>query len=205
MRNTWGSSTPGAYERPEWWLSDGWNARSVHGWTAPLYWEKTAEGWRVMTLAGPRGLQGDEPVCHINFYEADAFARWAGAACRPRRSEERAAEGAEVAGTFPRERAASTPLAAPSSPTVEGSPSQLFGDVWEWTGSPYVAYPGYRPAAGAARRGYNGKFMACNQMVLRRRVVRPRLARTSGPPYLQFLPPRGPRWQFSGVRLARDA
>jgi ergothioneine biosynthesis protein EgtB len=191
----------GGYRRPEFWLSDGWNACQALGWSAPLYWERGAGGWRVFTLGGVRDVSEFEPVCHLSYYEADAFARWSGARLPTEAEWEHAAAALPVAGNFLEdERFHPAPLAV--GDTDHGTaPAQLFGDVWEWTSSPYTAYPGFRPAAGALGE-YNGKFM-CNQMVLRGgscATPRSHVRAT----YRNFFPPDA-RWQFSGVRLARDA
>jgi ergothioneine biosynthesis protein EgtB len=186
----------GGYTRPELWLSDGWDACRREGWTAPLYWEKRDGGWHLMTLAGMRRLDEAEPVCHVSYYEADAFARSRGARLPTEAEWERATEGATAAGAFLESRHYHPrPAVAEDRGLV-----QLLGDIWEWTASPYVSYPGYRPATGALGE-YNGKFM-CNQMVLRGgSCVTP--ASHIRPTYRNFFPPQT-RWQFSGIRLARD-
>jgi ergothioneine biosynthesis protein EgtB len=188
----------GGYRRPELWLSDGWAAARAGGWQAPLYWEETDGDFRHLTLAGMREVAEDEPVCHVSYYEADAFARWAGARL-PREAEwEHAAARSEHPKANLLELGTFHPMAAPQDDSLH--PVQLLGDVWEWTQSPYVAYPGYRQAEGALGE-YNGKFMS-GQLVLRggscatpRRHVRVS--------YRNFFPPDA-RWQFSGIRLAKD-
>jgi len=181
----------GGYARPELWLSDGWTAREREGWRAPLYWSERDGVWTAYTLAGPRPVDPRETLAHVSYYEADAYARWAGARLPTEEEWERAAADAPVAGHF-----ADSDVFHPG-PARAG----LFGDVWQWTASPYAAYPGYRPPAGALGE-YNGKFM-CNQMVLRGgSCFTP--AHHVRATYRNFFPP-GARWQATGLRLARDA
>jgi len=184
----------GGYEQVDLWLSDGWDARCRLGWTAPLYWRREGAGWSLFTLHGRRPLDPEEPVTHLSYYEADAYARWRGARL-PREIEwEHAAASRPVEGRF-LDQARLHPLPAGDEP----APAQLFGDVWEWTASAYLPYPGYRPPTGPLGE-YNGKFM-CNQMVLRGGscVTPPGHMRGT---YRNYLPPEA-RWQFSGLRLAR--
>jgi ergothioneine biosynthesis protein EgtB len=188
----------GGYRRPEFWLSEGWAAVQQQGWTAPLYWTRDGEGWSVFTLAGRRPLAPAEPVVHASFYEADAFARWAGRRLPSEAEWEVAAIEAGVAlGGNLADRGRFHPEPAPES----GGLQQMIGDAWEWTRSPYIAYPGFRPAAGAVGE-YNGKFMS-NQMVLRGgAAVTP--AGHMRATYRNFFPPAA-RWAFAGIRLAEDA
>jgi ergothioneine biosynthesis protein EgtB len=187
----------GGYDRPDLWLSDGWTARQAGGWKAPLYWENEAGAWMMRTLAGPREVTAAEPVCHISFYEAEAFARWAGARL-PTEAEWEVVAGLRTSGHF-LERGRFHPAAGAATDDV-GPLFQSFGDVWQWTASPYVGYPGYEPLAGALGE-YNGKFM-CNQMVLRgASCATPRSH--ARPTYRNFFPPDA-RWQFTGIRLAQD-
>jgi len=188
----------GGYERPELWLSEGWATRLDRGWNGPLYWEKQDGEWLMMTLAGLRPLEPAEPVCHVSYYEADAFARWAGARLPTEAEWETAAAGAALEGHF-LESGRFHPAAA-AAREEHGPLYKLYGDVWQWTASPYVGYPGYQTPAGALGE-YNGKFM-CNQLVLRgASCATPRShARLT---YRNFFPPDA-RWQFSGIRLAKD-
>jgi ergothioneine biosynthesis protein EgtB len=188
----------GGYRKPELWLSDGWATVQSQGWCAPLYWRGDHADRSVFTLGGHRDIRLDEPVCHVSYYEADAFARWAGARLPTEAEWETIASDLPIEGNFldlDRLHPA-PPLASASS-----APAQLFGDVWEWTQSAYTTYPGYRLPEGALGE-YNAKFM-CNQLVLRGgSCATPRgHVRAS---YRNFFPPSA-RWQFSGIRLARDA
>ena len=190
----------GGYDRPELWLSDGWAAACEGGWSAPLYWEREGDRFRLFTLDGMKDVCLSEPVCHVSYYEADAYARWAKARLPSEAEWEVAAQGALLEGHFVESGKLHPATAAGSDAQSDGRPRQLFGDVWEWTASPYVAYPGYRPWSGALGE-YNGKFM-CNQLVLRGgscATARTHIRAT----YRNFFPPSA-RWQFSGIRLARS-
>jgi len=187
----------GGYARPELWLADGWDARCAQGWESPFYWEKTDATWQVFTLGGLLPVAPDEPVCHVSYYEADAYARWAGARLPSEAEWELAAAGLPAEGNFV-ESGRYHPAVAPDN---AGEPGQMFGDVWEWTQSPYGGYPGFKPAAGAVGE-YNGKFMA-NQLVLRGGSCATPQSHIRAT-YRNFFYPHQ-RWQFMGVRLARDA
>jgi ergothioneine biosynthesis protein EgtB len=186
------------YLRPELWLSDGWKAVQTHHWNAPLYWEKIGGEWFQFTCSGPRKVEHAEPVCHVSYYEADAFARWAGARLPTEFEWEVAASALPIEGNL-LEQGKFHPQAAPSS-MENGRPAQMFGDVWEWTASAYLAYPGYKPAEGALGE-YNGKFMS-GQMVLRGGSCATPGSHIRAT-YRNFFPPET-RWQFSGIRLADD-
>ncbi len=188
----------GGYRRPQFWLSDGWARVEAEGWRAPLYWREEKEGWRIFTLAGERALEPSEPLCHVSFFEADAFARWAGKRLPSEAEWEVAARMVPLAGNLA-DRGLYHP--APAEALPEGPAlSQMIGDVWEWTGSAYLPYPRFRARDGAIGE-YNGKFM-CNQMVLRggAAVTPAGHIRTT---YRNFFPPSA-RWAFSGLRLAED-
>jgi ergothioneine biosynthesis protein EgtB len=185
----------GGYQRPALWLSDGWATVQRNGWQAPLYWEAVDGRMHEYTLTGRRPLRPAEPVCHVSFYEAEAYARWAGARLPTEAEWEVAAAPELVEGNF----AESGRLhPAPASRSGVG---QLFGDAWEWTRSAYAPYSGYRAPEGALAE-YNGKFM-CNQLVLRGgSCLTPRSHLRAS--YRNFFPPEA-RWQMTGIRLARDA
>jgi ergothioneine biosynthesis protein EgtB len=188
----------GGYRRPELWLSLGWDWVNANKITAPLYWEKHNDQWTTFTLHGMVNIDANTPICHVNFFEADAYARWQGARLPTEAEWEHAASKITVNGNF-LDSHALHPLAMRET-TSSDHPQQLFGDVWEWTSSAYLGYPGYQAEAGAVGE-YNGKFM-CNQFVLRGgscATPKQHIRAT----YRNFFPPDA-RWQFSGLRLARN-
>jgi ergothioneine biosynthesis protein EgtB len=187
----------GGYRRPELWLSAGWDMVQARRWQAPEYWARRDGEWRTFTLHGEVPVDRNAPVCHVSFFEAEAFARWAGARLPTEAEWEVAARGAPPAGNF-MESGALHPLALREDP-APGTLAQAFGDVWEWTRSDYAPYPGYRPAPGAVGE-YNGKFM-CAQYVLRGGSCATPASHIRAT-YRNFFPPEA-RWQFSGLRLAK--
>jgi ergothioneine biosynthesis protein EgtB len=187
----------GGYDRPEFWLSMGWATVQQEGWRAPLYWEEHDGTWFQFTLSGLQRVNPSETAVHLSYFEADAYARWAGARLPTEAEWEVAAAGTRIDGNF-----ADDGRFHPTTPVANGSAlTAMFGGVWEWTQSSYSAYPGFRTAPGALGE-YNGKFM-CNQYVLRGGSCATPLSHIR-PTYRNFFPPEA-RWQFSGVRLASDA
>jgi ergothioneine biosynthesis protein EgtB len=186
----------GGYQRPELWLSAGWATAQENEWTEPFYWERRDSEWQMFTLSGMRRVDPEEPVTHLSYYEADAFARWAGARLPTEAEWEVASTSVPMEGNF-----VESGRFHPAPPLGSGALTQMFGDVWEWTRSQYSPYPGYEPAPGALGE-YNGKFM-CNQFVLRGGSCATPASHIRRS-YRNFFPPEA-CWQFTGVRLARDA
>ena len=189
----------GGYTRPDLWLSLGWDTVQAQGWRAPLYWEKRDADWWTFTLRGMVPIDPHSPICHLSFFEAEAYARWAGARLPTEAEWEIAAAAAPIEGNF-LESGALHPLALRDA-YAAGVASQMFGDVWEWTRSDYSPYPGFRTTPGAVGE-YNGKFMSSQYVLRGGSCATPRSHIRAT--YRNFFPPAA-RWQFSGVRLARDA
>ncbi len=186
----------GGYERHEHWLADGWATVQNEGWRAPLYWEDHEDEWQQMTLSGIRPIDPAAPVAHVSYYEADAFARWAGKRLPTEFEWERASQGLDEDG-----RTLGSNAFRPSpAGKADGSLQQMFGDVWEWTQSHYSPYPGYRPPEGAVGE-YNGKFMSGQFVLKGASCVTP--DGHSRATYRNFFYPHQ-RWQFMGLRLAED-
>lgn len=191
----------GGYQRPELWLSDGWDIAQQQGWNSPLYWVPDGGAWSTFTLSGIRELDLGEPVCHTSYFEADAFARWKGLRL-PTEAEWEVAARPAAAEAIHRGSFLDSGILQPSSDSSElGEVSQMFGEVWQWTSSAYLPYPGFRPLPGALGE-YNGKFMN-GQYVLRGGSCATARAHIR-PTYRNFFQP-DKRWQFTGIRLARSS
>ncbi len=188
----------GGYRRSELWLSEGWATVQEKGWEAPMYWQTADGAWAVFTLGGLRPVESSEPACHLSYFEADAYARWAGARLPTEAEWEVAASTVDIEGNFV-DDGHYHPVALQEG--SGGGLRQMYGDVWEWTLSHYSPYPGYRAAPGAIGE-YNGKFM-CNQFVLRGGACTTSHDHIR-PTYRNFLPSYS-QWFFSGVRLAKEA
>jgi ergothioneine biosynthesis protein EgtB len=187
----------GGYRTASLWLADGWGLINREEWQGPRYWEERDGGWQQMTLSGLQPVELDAPVCHVSYHEADAFARWAGKRLPTEFEWEGAAAGLPLTGNTLATRAL-RPL--PAAPSRNGELRQMYGDVWEWTQSAYLAYPGYRPPAGAIGE-YNGKFMVGQHVLRGASCATP--DGHSRATYRNFFYPHQ-RWQFLGLRLASE-
>jgi ergothioneine biosynthesis protein EgtB len=191
----------GGYRKPELWLSDGWDTVCAQGWNSPMYWERSADAdsgaWQEFTFSGMQEVDPSAPVCHVSFYEADAFARWSNA--RLPREEEWEIAAAQASSSTPANGTFQEDGVLHPQPARGPGLQQLFGDVWEWTASAYLGYPGFKPAPGLVGE-YNGKFM-CNQFVLRGGSCATPVSHIRAT-YRNFFPPHA-RWQFMGIRLAK--
>lgn len=189
----------GGYAHPKFWLSLGWATVNEQRWKAPLYWAERDGTWWNFTLSGFRPINESEPVTHVSYFEADAYANWAGARLPTEFEWEHAVSGISIEGNFvDSQRFHPAPA---MNRNDDGALLQMYGDAWEWTRSAYLPYPGYRAAPGALGE-YNGKFM-CNQMVLRGGSCATSLSHIRST-YRNFFQPEK-RWQFTGIRLARDS
>lgn len=185
----------GAYKEPKWWLDEGFSTVRDDGWQAPLYWEKKDGVWWHFTLSGMQKVDPNEPVTHVSYFEADAYARWKGFRLPTEQEWEVAAQPLSIEGNFA-DKGYLQPIAQQNA---EGGLQQMFGEVWQWTQSSYAPYPGYEPLPGALGE-YNGKFM-CNQYVLRGgscATSKSHIRKT----YRNFFH-ANERWQFNGIRLAK--
>ena len=182
----------GGYSNPALWLADGWTLIQTHGWHHPLYWSKDHNDWLQFTLGGMRELNPNEPVCHISYYEADAFARWSGNRLPLEAELEIMLDSEPISGNFIEDDYL--------HPIPANDNGQCYGDLWAWTASPYTPYPGFKPLAGTMGE-YNGKFMS-NQMVLRGGSCITSIDHIR-PTYRNFFYP-DERWAFTGIRLAKD-
>jgi len=189
----------GGYAKPEFWLSEGWGVVQKESWAAPLCWWDRKGEWQEFTLAGMERLDMSAPVCHVSLFEADAYARWAGARLATEAEWEVASGTVPLCGNFA-ETGRFHPAPLNPADAGPGTLQQMYGDVWEWTRSQYTPYPGYAPPPGALGE-YNGKFM-CNQFVLRGGSCATSHSHMR-PTYRNFFPPDA-RWQFTGIRLAKD-
>ncbi|MBB5358472.1 ergothioneine biosynthesis protein EgtB [Rhodanobacter sp. ANJX3] len=183
----------GGYREPGLWLSDGWSTLQREGWQRPMYWQDDLAS--EFTLAGVQAIEPNDPVSHLSYFEAEAFARWAGSRLPTEAEWESGARGLPVAGNLQDEK-----LFHPAAATAGDGLLQMYGDVWEWTASPYISYPGFQPLPGSLGE-YNGKFMS-GQWILRGgscATPRDHVRAT----YRNFFPPHA-RWQFAGLRLGQD-